>query len=98
VKLLTKTPKNGNTLHNVEKFSINHSKYNMYLKETHVFSVSSSNAHFLECTSSLSNEIKIITATVGKEIADEYSGYDIENDELLLESGVFGKFNSISMV
>jgi len=98
VKLLTKTPKNGNTLHNVEKFSINHSKFDMYLKETHVFCVSSSNAHFLECTSSLSNEIKIITATVGKEIADEYSGYDIENDELLLESGVFGKFNSISMV
>jgi hypothetical protein len=74
MKLLTKIPKDGNLPHDDEQIYINHAKFDISLKATYVYCVSSlktNSSH--DCTKIFSNEIDPLTPEVGAGFADESS-------------------------
>jgi hypothetical protein len=86
MKLLTKFPKNGILPHDDGKIYINHAKFDINLKATYVYCISSLKTNTSgECTKIYSNEIDPLTPDVGAGLADE-SSYG-ESVEALLGFG-----------
>jgi hypothetical protein len=86
MKLLTKIPKDGILPHDDGQIYINHAKFDISLKATYVYCVSSLKTNSSgECTKIFSNEIDPLTPEVGAGFADE-SSYG-ESGEALLGFG-----------
>jgi hypothetical protein len=86
MKLLTKIPKDGNLTQDDEQICINHAKFDISLKATFVYCVSSLKTNSsCESTKFISNEIDPLTPEVGAGIADESS--DAESGEAFLGFG-----------
>jgi hypothetical protein len=74
MKLLTKIPKDGNLPHDDERIYINHAKFDISLKATYVYCISSLKTNSSrESTKTFSNEIDPLTPDVGAGFADESS-------------------------
>jgi hypothetical protein len=74
MKLLTKIPKDGNLPHDDEQIYINHAKFDISLKATYVYCISSLKTNSSrECTKIFSNEIDPLTPEVGAGFADKSS-------------------------
>jgi hypothetical protein len=86
MKLLTKFPKNGILPHDDGQIYINHTKFDMHLKATYVYCVSSLKSNSSGgCTKIFLNEIDPLTPDVGAGLADESSHG--ESGEALLGFG-----------
>ncbi len=71
---MTKIPKDGNLPHDDEQIYINHAKFDISLKGTYVYCISSPKTNSsCECTKIFSNEIDPLTPEVGAGFADESS-------------------------
>ncbi len=71
---MTKFPKNGILPHDDGQIYINHAKFDINLKATYVYCISSLRANsFGEYTKFFSNEIDLITPDVGAGLADKLS-------------------------
>jgi hypothetical protein len=74
MKLLTKIPKDGNLPQDDEQICINRAKFDISLKATYVYCVSSLKTNSsCESTKFFSNQIDPLTPEVGAGIADESS-------------------------
>ncbi len=94
MKLLTKIPKDGNLQHDDEQIRINHAKFNISLKATFVYCISSLKTNSSrESTKIFSNEIDPLTPEVGAGFADD-SSYG-ESGEAFLGFG-YKSFNGKS--
>jgi hypothetical protein len=86
MKLLTKIPKDGLLPHDDGQIYINHAKFDINLKATYVYCVSSPKTNFSgECTKIFTNEIDPLTPEVGAGFAHKLS-YG-ESDEAFLGFG-----------
>ncbi len=71
---MTKIPKDENLPHNDERIYINHAKFDISLKATYVYCISSLKTNSSrECTKIFSNEIDPLTPEVGAGFAEESS-------------------------
>ncbi len=86
MKLLTKFPKDENLPHDDERIYINHAKFDISLKATYVYCISSlKTSSSGECTKIFSNEIDPLTPEVGAGFGDK-SSYG-ESGEVFLGFG-----------